>query len=135
MNKIQSLKRVTVQTGASRIRNLRVAVAFALGAACIMPAFADDAVTTGEIQGLKSQVDQLQKQLEILQSKQQSAAKIVVAQNTPAATTAPATPATSTSTTLHAGMVNLTFGGFTELAMIYRDHNEVADVGSNFNGS
>src|SRR5690242_12480025 len=102
MNNIQNpgsaLERATVQTtGASRIRNLKVAVAFALGALSIAPAFADDAVTTGEIQGLKSQVDQLQKQLDILQSKQQSSGKIVVAQNTPATTTAPATPAASTN--------------------------------------
>jgi len=32
-----------------------------------------------------------------------------------------------------AGPVKVTFGGYTELATIYRDRNESADVGSNFN--
>jgi hypothetical protein len=34
---------------------------------------------------------------------------------------------------IQAGPVAVTFGGFTELATLYRDRNETADVGSNFN--
>ncbi|HYM35355.1 MAG TPA: hypothetical protein VET48_08170 [Steroidobacteraceae bacterium] len=94
-----------------------------------------DQPATDEIQGLKNQLDQLQHQLNALQSKR-SSDKIMVAQATPASSPAsPAAPAASTNTALHAGPIALTFGGFTELATIYRDHNEVADVGSNFNGS
>jgi hypothetical protein len=36
---------------------------------------------------------------------------------------------------LNAGPVKVTFGGYTELALIYRDRNETADVGSNYNTS
>lgn len=42
--------------------------------------------------------------------------------------TAPEGPA------IQAGPITLTFGGFAELAGIYRNRNEVADVGSDFNG-
>jgi hypothetical protein len=34
---------------------------------------------------------------------------------------------------IHAGPLTLTFGGFVEFAAIYRDKDEVADIGSNFN--
>jgi hypothetical protein len=37
------------------------------------------------------------------------------------------------SSAIQAGPVTLNFGGFTELATIYRNRNEVADVGSDFN--
>src|SRR5580658_6994917 len=45
-----------------------------------------------------------------------------------------ASPSSSTNPTIQAGPVNLLFGGFTELATIYRDKNESTDVGSSFNG-
>jgi len=38
-----------------------------------------------------------------------------------------------TSSAVQAGPVTLNFGGFTELATIYRSRNEVSDVGSDFN--
>ncbi len=45
-----------------------------------------------------------------------------------------AAPSSSTNPTLQAGPVNLLFGGFSELATIYRNKSESADVGSSFNG-
>ena len=42
-------------------------------------------------------------------------------------------PIPSQQPTLQAGPVTFTFGGFTELATIYRNRNESADVGSDFN--
>jgi hypothetical protein len=45
-----------------------------------------------------------------------------------------AAPATSTNPAIQAGPVTLLFGGFTELATIYRDKDESTDVGSSFNG-
>ncbi|HTY48552.1 MAG TPA: hypothetical protein VMB48_02545 [Steroidobacteraceae bacterium] len=44
-----------------------------------------------------------------------------------------APPASSSSPAIQAGPVTLTFGGFTELATIYRNKDETADVGSSFN--
>jgi hypothetical protein len=40
----------------------------------------------------------------------------------------------SADPSIQEGPLTLTFGGFTELATIYRNRNEVADVGSDFNG-
>jgi hypothetical protein len=45
-----------------------------------------------------------------------------------------AAPSTSTNPALQAGPVTLLFGGFSELATIYRNKDESADVGSSFNG-
>src|ERR1700692_433269 len=44
-----------------------------------------------------------------------------------------ASAADAPSIVVPAGPVNLTFGGFTALEMLYRDHNETTDIGSNFN--
>ncbi|HEY4340558.1 MAG TPA: hypothetical protein VGM97_11490 [Steroidobacteraceae bacterium] len=53
-----------------------------------------------------------------------ASAPVVMAQSAP-----------STSPTIQAGPVNLTFGGFTELATIFRNKTESTDVGSSFNGT
>src|SRR5580698_3284436 len=45
-----------------------------------------------------------------------------------------ASPSTSTNPALQAGPVTLLFGGFSELATIYRNRDESADVGSSFSG-
>jgi hypothetical protein len=58
-------------------------------------------------------------------------APAVMAQSAPDTAAA---PSTSTNPTLQAGPVNLLFGGFSELASIYRNKDESADVGSSFNG-
>ena len=45
-----------------------------------------------------------------------------------------AAPASSTNPTIQAGPITLEFGGFTELATIYRNKSESTDVGSSFGG-
>lgn len=55
------------------------------------------------------------------------------AQSSQPDTQAGAPAADPTSPAIHAGPVTLTFGGFTELAVFYRDKTQTADVGSNFN--
>ena len=56
---------------------------------------------------------------------------VVMAQSAPDSSTA---PSTSTNPTLQAGPVNLLFGGFSELATIYRNRDESTDVASSFGG-
>ena len=46
-----------------------------------------------------------------------------------------ASAADATSIVVPAGPVNLTFGGFTALEMVARDHNETADIGSSFSSA
>ena len=60
-----------------------------------------------------------------------ASAPMVMAQSAPDTS---ASPSTSTNPALQAGPINLLFGGFSELATIYRNRNESADVGSSFNG-
>ncbi|HEX3838999.1 MAG TPA: hypothetical protein VHW25_18735 [Steroidobacteraceae bacterium] len=55
----------------------------------------------------------------------------VMAQSAPDTSAA---PAPSTNPALQAGPVTLLFGGFTELATIYRNKDESTDVGSSFGG-
>lgn len=47
--------------------------------------------------------------------------------------TSVASAANAPNVSLQAGPVALTFGGFMALESVYRDHNETADIGSNFN--
>jgi hypothetical protein len=58
-------------------------------------------------------------------------APVVMAQSAPDTSAA---PSSSTNPSLQAGPVNLLFGGFTELATIYRNKDESTDVGSSFSG-
>lgn len=48
--------------------------------------------------------------------------------------TDPGSQGTAKAPAIQVGPLTLTFGGFTELATIYRNRNEVSDVGSDFNG-
>ena len=59
-------------------------------------------------------------------------APAVMAQSAPTDTSA--SPSTSTNPTIQAGPVTLLFGGFTELATIYRNKSESTDVASSFSG-
>jgi hypothetical protein len=86
--------------------------------------------TASDVQQLKSEVQRLQRQLEQLEAKQAAAA-----QTTPAPAPAPAPAAASGAPTVKAGPVTLTFGGFTALESVYRNKNETADIGSNYNGA
>jgi hypothetical protein len=60
-----------------------------------------------------------------------ASAPMVMAQSAPDTAAA---PSSSTNPALQAGPITLLFGGFSELATIYRNKNESADVGSSFNG-
>jgi len=88
--------------------------------------------TQAELQTLKNQVQQLQQQIDKLQQQQQQA-QAAAAAPPPSPPAAPAAKPADTSTGIKAGPLTLTFGGFLELAGIYRSRDEVADVGSNFN--
>jgi len=94
-----------------------------------------EAIAQGADQGspkldeLTRQVQQLQQQIDQLRAQQAAAANQAAA---PAPVSSVPEPAAGPG--IHAGPLTLTFGGFAELATIYRDRNETADVSSNFNG-
>ncbi len=136
-------------------RSVAIAAAVAvLGASATTAALAqDDATTAQQIQSLKTQVEQLQRQLDGLQARQSAAASTVTQSaqaSAPEATSGPrllnvSDPPQGTSASgassaqagdppggpgIQAGPLLITFGGFTELALIYRNHDEFADVGS-----
>jgi hypothetical protein len=100
-----------------------MAVATALGV-FLAPAAMSQNASASDVQALKSEVQQLQRKIEQLEAQQQAAA-----QSTPA----PAPAAASTAPTLKAGPVTLTFGGFMALEAVYRNKNQTADIGSNYN--
>src|SRR4029077_5905863 len=79
------------------------------------------------IQNLEKQVQKLQHEID------QMKAQPAPAQSTPAPAAAAAPAPASSSPTLKAGPVTLTFGGFTALETLYRNKNETADIGSNYN--
>src|ERR1700735_3620954 len=58
-----------------------------------------------------------------------ASAPVVMAQSAPDTS---ASPSSSTNPAIQAGPISLLFGGFTELATIYRNKDESADVGSSF---
>jgi hypothetical protein len=85
------------------------------------------------LQNLQNQIQELQRQLNQLQQQQAKQAQQAASAPAPAAAPAAAAPPAPKPPGIQAGPLVLTFGGFTELAMIYRNRNETADVGSNFN--
>jgi hypothetical protein len=130
-----------------RCTPIAVAVAVALGVSTAPVALAqDDSSTAQQIQALKTQVDQLQRQLDGLQAKEAAATNvsaqqqasnqpaapraIEVVDRTQAATSDSGGSAPPAGPAIQAGPLTITFGGFTELALIYRNHDELADVGS-----
>jgi Porin subfamily len=87
-----------------------------------------------QVQLLQQQMQQLQDQINAAQS-QLSAQQAQQAQQTQQAqVTPPPPPAAPGIGGIQIGGVNLKFGGFAETAGIFRTRNEVADVGSDFNG-
>ncbi len=129
-----------------RCTPIAVAVAVALGVSTAPVALAqDDSTTAQQIQALKTQVDQLQRQLDGLEAKQAASASVsaTATSNQPAAPRAIEVVDRTQATTsdsggsaapagpgIQAGPLTITFGGFTELALIDRNHDEFADVGS-----
>ncbi|MBV8854886.1 MAG: hypothetical protein JOY91_15850, partial [Sinobacteraceae bacterium] len=95
--------------------------------------------TQRQLKETQQRLEQMQNQLERLQQQQNSTASQV--QQNPAPGTAPAAAATAPkppaaagpSASFMAGPVKITPGGFVELMVINRDHNESADWASNFN--
>jgi hypothetical protein len=112
----------------SRVRPTAVAaaVATALGVFVAPAALAQSA---SDVQALKSQMQQLQLQIDRLEAQQQASTQTTPAPSAPAAKST----ANSSSPTVKAGPVTLTFGGYMALESVYRNRNETADIGSNYN--
>ncbi len=89
--------------------------------------------SSSDIADLKRQMQEMQRKIESLEAAQSKDAH-PAAQN-PTAAVASAAPTTHSDKYegIQAGPLNLKFGGFLDLTAIYRNRNEVADVGSNFN--
>lgn len=113
-----------------RRTKLRTTVAIILGTLPVAAFAEPPTASSQELQDLRRQVQQLQQQLDRVQAQQEAATQqtgaVPASASTPAATTA-ADPG------ITAGPLTLTFGGFAELAGIYRNRNETADVSTNFN--
>ena len=107
---------------ARRSSPIAAAVAAALGVAFAPFALAQDSGSPADLQALKGQIQQLQKQLDRLQAQQEQQA-------------AKAAPADSNSPSFYAGPVKVTLGGFVEMMVINRNRNESADWASNYNTS
>ena len=106
---------------------IAAAVAAVLGVAANQQVLAAD---SGELQQLKEQIDRLQRQVERLQQQQAQAPAPAAA----AATPAPAAASTA-SPAFKAGPLTITLGGYMALETVYRDRNQTADIGSNYNGA
>jgi hypothetical protein len=112
------------------------AVALALGLGAGNAALAQDGATAQQLQDLQNQVQRLQQQIEDLQAKQSTAPPPAPAAQPQPSPQGEATPpggpghAQSAGPGFAAGPLTVTFGGFTELATISRNHTEYADVGS-----
>ncbi len=115
----------------TRSRLAMVAAAVTAGLLFLPSARAQDAATAAQLQTLKEQLQQQQQQIERLQQQlsQPPASQTAAA----AAPPPPVVVEKKGSAALHAGPVTLTFGGFMELGTIYRNRNETADIGSNWN--
>lgn len=127
MTPIRTELRRSIPRLSGRVRRTPVAaaVATALGV-FLAPDAMSQAASQSDIQNLEKQVQKLQHEID------QMKAQPAPAQSTPApAAVAPA--AASSSPTLKAGPVTLTFGGYTALETLYRNKNETADIGSNYN--
>jgi hypothetical protein len=114
-------------SGRMRPTAVATAVATALGV-LFAPAAMAQSASASDVQALKSEVQKLQRKIDQLEANQ------AAAQSTPAPAAAPAAAAPSSSSpSFKAGPVTLTFGGFTALETLYRNKNESADIGSNYN--
>jgi len=111
-----------------RVRRTAVAAAVATALGVLLaPEAMSQAATQADIQSLEKQVQKLQQEIDRMKTQP------APAQSTPAPAAAAAPAAASSNPTLKAGPVTLTFGGFTALETLYRNKNETADIGSNYN--
>jgi hypothetical protein len=117
-------------TGAAIARHsstVAAAVAAVLGAVFAPHALAQQS-TADQLQTLKEQINRLQQQVEQLQAQQAQP-------SAPAAAPAPAPAAKSASPAFKASPVTVTLGGYMALEGVYRDKNQSADIGSNYNSA
>ena len=118
-------------SGLARHTTVAAAVAAALGV-FLAPEAMSQTASQSDVQSLKQEVKKLQQKVDQLEA-QQVQPPAASAYSPATAAGAPASVAQSTSPTWHAGPVTLSFGGFTALESVYRNKNEVADIGSNYN--
>jgi hypothetical protein len=111
-------------SGRVRPTAVAAAVATALGV-FLAPDAMSQTASASDVQALKSEVQQLQRKIDQLEKQQ--------AQSTPAPAAAAAPAAASANPTVKAGPITLTFGGFMALETVYRNKNQTADIGSNYN--
>ncbi len=117
-------------SGRVRPTTVAAAVATALGV-FLAPEAMSQSASASDVQALKSEVQQLQRKIDQLEAQQTAAA-----QSTPApAAQAGKAAANPSNPTLKAGPVTLTFGGYMALETVYRNKNETADIGSNYNSA
>jgi hypothetical protein len=131
---------VSGRTGRARPTAVATAVATALGVFVTPDALCQtNTASPSELESLNTEMEQKNKQMEQKMEQLQRRidgleAQQAAAQTTPAPAPAPSSTPDPEGPGFKAGPVTVTFGGFTELATIYRNRNEVADIGSNFNG-
>jgi type II secretory pathway pseudopilin PulG len=130
------LHRAPASTGitgaaARRFSPIAAAVAAALGVAFAPHALAQQS-TAAQLQTMKDQIEQLQRQIEQLQ-RQHAQPAVQTQPAAPAAAPAAAKTSATPAPTLKAGPVTLTFGGYTAFEGVYRNKNQAADIGSNYN--
>jgi hypothetical protein len=89
--------------------------------------------SASDVKELKSEVQKLQHKIEQLEAQQHAAARTTTP--APAGATPAQAVSSSSAPTVKAGPVTLTFGGFTALESVYRNKNETADIGSNYNSA
>ncbi|MGH8211297.1 MAG: hypothetical protein ACRETD_00650 [Steroidobacteraceae bacterium] len=116
-------------SGRARPTAVAAAVATALGV-FLAPEVMSQTVSPSDVQNLKQEVKKLQQQVDQLQA--QGAAPNAPPLSSTAAG-ANASAAMASGPTWHAGPVAVTLGGFMALESVYRNKNETADIGSNYN--
>jgi hypothetical protein len=128
---------MTGLSGRARPTALAAAVATALGV-FLAPVALSQTPSPRDVQALKSELQQLQwksdQEIQELQRRIDQLEAQQAAQNAPRPEHEAGKEAPVPSTpTVRAGPLTLTFGGYTEGAVIYRNKNETADISSNFN--
>jgi hypothetical protein len=128
---------VSGRTGRAGPAAVATAVATALGVFVAPDALSQtNTASASDLESLNRQMEQkmeqLQRRIDGLEAQLQ--AQQATAQTTPAPASAPSSTPAPEGPGFQAGPVTVTLGGFTELATIYRNRNQVADIGSNFNG-
>lgn len=114
----------------SFVRRLIQSVALA-GSTIVFASSASAQSNSADIERLTKQLQDMQRQIDALREADRAAA---AAKAAPASTPpAPMAPASAKYDGIQAGPLNIKLGGFLELAGVYRNRNEVSDVGSNYN--